>query len=79
MLSFADRKDMEKFHDALKTIDGPKSSAASSLLSADGSTFLHIKMLSWKCGQGTRRSLVHQLSMTMLSTVTAIYRAQCSA
>ena len=38
--SFADRKDMKKFHDALKTIYGPKSSGATQLLSADGSTLL---------------------------------------
>ena len=38
--SFADRKDVKKFHDALKTIDGPKSSGATTLLSADGSTLL---------------------------------------
>ena len=36
----ADRKDMKKFHDALKTIYGPKSSGATPLLSADGSTLL---------------------------------------
>ena len=34
------RKDMKKFHDALKTIYGPKSSGANPLLSADGSTLL---------------------------------------
>ena len=34
--SFADRKDMKNFHDALKTIYGPKSSGATPLLSADG-------------------------------------------
>ena len=38
--SFADRKDMKKFHDALKTIYGPKISGATPLLSADGSTLL---------------------------------------
>ena len=38
--SFADRKDMKKFHDALKTIYCPKSSCATPLLSADGSTLL---------------------------------------
>ena len=38
--SFADRKDMKKFHDALKTTYGTKSSGATSLLSADGSTIL---------------------------------------
>ena len=38
--SFADRKDMKKFHDALKTIYDPKSSGATPILSADGSTLL---------------------------------------
>ena len=38
--SFADRKDMKKFHDALKTIYGPKRSGATPLLSADGGTLL---------------------------------------
>ena len=38
--SFADRKDMKKFHDALKTIYGPKISGVTPLLSADGSTLL---------------------------------------
>ena len=38
--SLADRKNMKKFHDALKTIYGPKSSGATPLLSADGSTLL---------------------------------------
>ena len=40
MQSFADRKDIKKLHDALKTIYGPKSSGATPLLSADGSTLL---------------------------------------
>ena len=38
--SFADRKDMKHFHAALKTVYGPKSSGATPLLSADGSTLL---------------------------------------
>ena len=38
--SLADRKDMKKFPDALKTIYDPKSSGATTLLSADGSTLL---------------------------------------
>ena len=38
--SFADRKDMKKIHDALKTIYGPKPSGAILLLSADGGTLL---------------------------------------
>ena len=35
--SFAHRKDMQKFHDALKTIYGPTSSEVTTLLSVDGS------------------------------------------
>ena len=42
--SFADRKDMKKLHDALKTIYGPKRSGATPLLSADGSTLLTDKL-----------------------------------
>ena len=41
--SFADRKGMKKFHDALKNIHGPKSSGATTLLSVDGSTLLTYK------------------------------------
>ena len=41
--SFADRKDMKKFHVSLKTIYGPKSSGATPLLSADGNTLLSDK------------------------------------
>ena len=36
----AERKDMKKFHDALKTIYGPNKSGATPLLSADESTLL---------------------------------------
>ena len=40
ILSFADRKDMKKFFDALKTIYGPQSSGTTPLLSADGTSLL---------------------------------------
>ena len=39
-MSFADRKDMKKFFDALKTIYGPQSSGTTPLLSADGTSLL---------------------------------------
>ena len=48
--SFADRKDMEKFHDILKTVYGPKSSGGTPLLSADGST-LRMRMYLGKVGR----------------------------
>ena len=38
--SFTDKKGMKKFHEALKTVYGPKSSGTTSLFSADGSTLL---------------------------------------
>ena len=41
--SFADIKDMEKFHDALKTVYDQKSSGDTLLLSVDGSTLLTVK------------------------------------
>ena len=37
--SFADRKDMKKFFDALKTVYGPQSSGTTPLLSADRTSF----------------------------------------
>ena len=38
--SFADRKDMKKFFDALKTVYGPQSSGTTPLLNADGTSLL---------------------------------------
>ena len=38
-----DRKDMGKFHNALKTINGPKRSGATTLLSMDRTLFTQIK------------------------------------
>ena len=38
--SFADRKDMKKFFDALKTVYGPQSPGTTPLLSADGTSLL---------------------------------------
>ena len=38
--SFADRKDMKKFFDALKTVYGPQCSGTTPLLSADGTSLL---------------------------------------
>ena len=39
-MSFADRKDMKKFFDALKTVYGPQSSGTTPLLSADETSLL---------------------------------------
>ena len=40
MQSFADRKDMKKFFDSLKTVYGPQSSGTTPLLTADGTSLL---------------------------------------
>ena len=37
-----DRKDMEKFHDALKTVYGSRTFEPTTLLRVDGSTFLTV-------------------------------------
>ena len=62
--SFAGRKVMKKFFDALKTVYGPQSSETTHLLSADG------KRLSWKDGLSTLIVFLigHHLSMMTLST-----------
>ena len=41
--SFADRKDMKKFFEALKTVYGSQSSGTTPLLSADGTSLLSDK------------------------------------
>ena len=46
--SFADRKDMKKFFDALKTVYGPQNSGTIPLLSADGTSLLTDKEASLK-------------------------------
>ena len=68
---------MKKFHDALKTIYGPKRSGATPLLSADGSTLLTDKDAILKSGQNTSIvcSIARHLSMTMLQQ-TATDRVQ---
>ena len=68
--SFANRKDMKKFHDELKTIYGPKCSGANTLLSADGSTLLTDKEAILKRWADHFNSVLnrHQASVKMQST-----------
>ena len=74
--SFADRKDMKKFHDALKTIYGPKSSGATPVLSADGSTLLTDKDAILKRWAEHFNSVLYRPSCYQQ---TATDRVQCSA
>ena len=68
--SFADRKSMKKFSDALQTVYGPKSSGTTPVLSADESTLLTDKdaILKRKAEHSIVCSIAHLLSMTMPST-----------
>ena len=68
--SFADRKDMKKFFDALKTVYGPQSSGTTPLLSADWTSLLTDKEAIWKDGLSTLIVYLigHHLSMMTLST-----------
>ena len=61
---------MEKFHDALKTIYGPKSSGATTLLSVDEITLLTDKDAILKRWAAHFNSVLnrHQASMRMQST-----------
>ena len=58
--SFADSKDMKKFHDALETTYGPKSSGATTLLSVDGSTLLTDKELKVKLSSFKSRDNINE-------------------
>ena len=65
-LSFADRKDMKKFHDALKTVYGPKISEAIPLLSADGNTLLTDKdAILDRLGEHLNSVIDHQQLLTV--------------
>ena len=63
--SFADRKDMKKFFDALNTVYGPQTSETTPLLNVDGTSLLNDK-------DGLSTLIVfligHHLSMIMLPT-----------
>ena len=68
--SFADRKDMKKFFDALKIVYGPQSSGTTPLLSTDGTSLLTDKEAILKrWAEHFDGSLIgHHLSMMKLST-----------
>ena len=80
--SFADRKDIKKFHDALKTIYGPKSSGAIPLLSADGSTLLIDKdaiLERWAEHFNRVLNCPSSVNDNAINRLPQINRVQCSA
>ena len=66
--SFADRQDMKRFFDALKTIYGPQSSGTTPHLSADGTSLLTDKEAILKRWAEHFDGVLNHLSMTKLST-----------
>ena len=70
--SFADRKDMKNLFDALKTVYGSQSSGSTPLLSADGTSLLTDKKLSWKDWLSTLIEFLigHHLSRRYQQTTT---------
>ena len=76
--SFADRKDMKKFHDALKTIYGPKSSGATPLLSANGSTLLTDKDAILKRWAEHFNSVLNRPSSVNDSAINRLTQIECN-
>ena len=76
--SFADRKDMKKFHDALKTIYGPKSSGATPLLSADGSTHLTDKDAILKRWAEHFNSVLNRPSLVNHNAINRLPQIECN-
>ena len=75
--SFADSKDMKKFHNALKTIYDPKSSGATTLFSADGSTLLTDRGYFGKVGR-TLNSLLNRPSSIKEDAIDILPQIECN-
>ena len=73
-----DRKDMKKFHDALKTIYGPKSSGAITLLSADGITLLTDKGAILKRWAEHFNSVLNRLSSINEDAIDILPQIKCN-
>ena len=76
--SFAGRKDMKKFHDALKTIYGTKCSGATTLLSADGSTLLTDKEAILKRWAEQFNSVLNRPSSINEDTIERLPQIECN-
>ena len=75
--SFADRKDMKKFHDALKTIYDPKGSGATTLLSVDGSTLHTDKEAILKRWAEHFNSVLNRLSSINKDAIDRLPQTEC--
>ena len=77
--SFADRKDMKKFHDALKTVYGPKSSGTTPIPSADRSTHLTDKDSILKRWAEHFVSVLSRPSTANDNALTRLSQVECNA
>ena len=76
--SFADRKDRKKFHNALKTIYGPKSFGATPQLSADGSTLVSDKDVILKRWAEHFNSLLNRPSSVNDNAINRLPQIECN-
>ena len=76
--SFADRTYMKKLHDALKIIYGPKSSGATALLSADGSTLLTDKDAILKSWSEHFNSVLNRPSSVNDNAINRLSQIECN-
>ena len=76
--SFADRKDVKKFHDVLKTIYGPKSSCATPLRSADVSTLLTDKDVILKRWSEQFNSVLNRPSSVNDNAINILPQIECN-
>ena len=77
--SFADRKDMKKFFDALKTIYGPQSSGTIPLLSADGTSLLTDKEAVLKRWAEHFDGVLNQPSSISDEAINRLPQVECNA
>ena len=76
--SFADRKDMKKFFDALQTVYGPQSSGTTPLLSADGTSLLTDKEAVLKRWAEHFDSVLNQPSSISYDAISRLPEVECN-
>ena len=76
--SFADRKDMKKFFDALKTVYDPQSSGTTPLLSADGTSLLTDKEAILKRWAGHFDSVLNRPSSVNDDAINRLPQVECN-
>ena len=76
--SFADRKDMKKFFDALKAVYGPQSKGTIPLLSADGTSLLTVEETILKRWSEHFGGVLNRLSSTSDEAFNRLPQVECN-